>query len=255
MSVDPETGEPTQELLWQPRVGRLRLPYAAAETLAVERQLRPGLEAQAMITNRVSSRVPTLHVPHVSGPLSLASDGSGYYRELQIAVRRTWPGDQQVFVSYVRSYTGGELNEFAAVLQGTAAALLQPAGRGRLTSDVRHRMLAWATVDAPRRVVISPVVEWHSGFPYSAVDQRYVYEGSPNSCAFPAFFTTDLVVYKTLTVRHRSADFGVQVFNVTNHQNPRDVYPVLGAPRSGTFTNSVGRIVRGYMLIKWHDRG
>ena len=31
------------------------------------------------------------------------------------------------------------------------------------------------------------------------------------------------------------------MFNLTNHQNPRDVYPVAGAAR-GTFASSVGPI-------------
>jgi hypothetical protein len=38
---------------------------------------------------------------------------------------------------------------------------------------------------------------------------------------------------------------------MTRHANPRDVYPVAGAPLFGTFTNSVGLVVRGYMLVKW----
>ena len=55
---------------------------------------------------------------------------------------------------------------------------------------------------------------------------------------------------QTFTVRRRSADLGVQVFNLTNHRNPRDVYPVVDAPRFGQFTNSVGPIFRGYMLLR-----
>jgi hypothetical protein len=73
----------------------------------------------------------------------------------------------------------------------------------------------------------------------------------PNSREFPAFVSTDMVVYKTVTVRKRTADLGVQLFNLTNHRNPRDVYAVLGTPRAGQFTNSVGPILRGYMLLKW----
>jgi hypothetical protein len=83
------------------------------------------------------------------------------------------------------------------------------------------------------------------------VDARYEYVGRPNSAAFPAFMATDLVVYKTFTVRQRSADLGIQLFNATDHYNPRDVYPVVGAPRFGETTNSVGPILRGFMLLKW----
>ena len=94
-------------------------------------------------------------------------------------------------------------------------------------------------------------MEWRSGFPYSVVDERYTYLGPPNSRRYPTFFSTDLVIYKTLTVHQKSADLGVQLFNVTDHYNPRDVYPVAGSPSFGAFTNSVGPILRGYMLLKW----
>jgi len=94
----------------------------------------------------------------------------------------------------------------------------------------------------PFDFVASPVVEWHSGFPYSAVDSRYFYAGEPNMSSFPAFMSVDLIAYKTVTFRTRAADVGVQLFNLTNHSNPR-LY--------GRFANSVGIIVRGFMTIKW----
>ena len=62
---------------------------------------------------------------------------------------------------------------------------------------------------------------------------------------------TDLIVYRNFTVRNRSADLGIQLFNSTSHNNPRDVYPVVGSARFGDFTNSVGAILRGFMLLKW----
>ncbi len=60
-----------------------------------------------------------------------------------------------------------------------------------------------------------------------------------------------MVVYKTVTVHKRSADLGVQIFNMTNHSNPRDVHPVVDPPYSGQFANSIGPIIRGYMALKW----
>jgi len=120
-----------------------------------------------------------------------------------------------------------------------------------MSGDARDRVLVWGTFNLSHRVVVSPVTEWRSGFPYAAQDSRYIYAGSPNSRSFPSFMATDMVVYKTFTVRNRSADVGAQIFNLTNHWNPRDVYAVMGAPRAGEFTNSVGPILRGYMLLKW----
>ena len=120
-----------------------------------------------------------------------------------------------------------------------------------LSTDARDRVIAWGTFNLPLRVVVSPVTEWHSGFPYSRIDARRLYAERPNSGSFPAFMSTDLVIYKTFTVRKRSADLGIQLFNAFDHYNPRDVYAVVGAPRAGDFTNSVGPILRGFMTLKW----
>jgi len=95
------------------------------------------------------------------------------------------------------------------------------------------------------------VMEWQSGFPYSVVDASYLYIGEPHGERYPAFMAVDLIAYKTITYRERSADLGIQLFNLTNHFNPREVYPVKGAYKFGSFTNSVGPILRGFMMIKW----
>ena len=248
---DPLTGQLLSETVMRPSVGRLRFPRALAAVFGVERQLRPGLDAQVTVTSRASRRLATLYVPSASGALSVESSGSGQYREVQTSVRQALPDSQQIFFSYVRSSGRGELNDFATLFQAFDTPLVQPGGVTRLASDVPHRVLMWGTFNLPRRVVVSPVVEWRSGFPYSVVTDRYQYAGAPHGMNYPGFFSTDLVVYKTVTVRERSADVGIQLFNATNHRNPRDVHPVAGSPRFGQFTNSVGPILRGYLLVKW----
>jgi hypothetical protein len=250
-SFDPSGGQPVDEKLMQPEVGSLHRPTAVAGVAGIERQIRPGLVGQISFVHRESANVATFCVPETSGALTVDSSGSGSYREVQISARQTWVDDQQLFVSYVRSEAEGELNDFTAVFQGMDATLLQPGGRTRLATDARNRIVAWGTFNLPSRVVVSPVTEWRSGFLFSTVNHRYQYFGQPNSSSFPAFLSTDMVVYKTVTVMKRSADLGVQIFNLFNHRNPRDVYPVVGAPRMGNFTNSVGTVLRGYMLLKW----
>jgi len=156
-----------------------------------------------------------------------------------------------LFVSYVRSRAVGELNEFAAMFQAMDTPILQPGGRARTANDAHHRILAWGTFNLPRRIVVSPVTEIRSGFPFSALTSRYTYSGAPQARSFPVFMATDLVTYKTVTFRGRTADVGLQIFNLTNHRNPRDVFPVASAARFGQFANSVGPIFRGYLLLKW----
>jgi hypothetical protein len=244
-------GGQEETLVMSPQVDRLRLPHAVAATVQLERQLRPGLDAQVSYTGRQSTRVATLYVPETSGPLAVRSTGTGSYREIQASIRQTWRDQQQVFVSYVRSSSRGELNDFVGLFAGLGAPLVQPGGMSSLAADAPNRWIAWGTVNAPGKVVFSPVMEWHSGFPYSVVDSRYLYVGVPNGGRYPAFMAIDLIAYKTFSYRERTADLGIQLFNLTNHFNPREVYPVIGAQNFGKFTNSVGPILRGFMMIKW----
>jgi len=248
--IDPVTGATLAEYSYDPSVDPLWLPRALTATAGIERQITPRLDLQVNVTDRRTSRIATLRVPGAGGVLPVRSDGSSVYRELEISGRRRWDGDQQLFVSYVRSSGRGEFNEFATLYQQLAVPLIQRAGVTRLPTDARDRIIAWGTANLPYRVVVSPVVEWRSGFPYTIVDQRYV-AVETNIHSFPAFMATDLVVYKTFTVKKRSADFGIQLFNATNHFNPRDVHAVLGAPRMGEFANSVPTILRGFMMLKW----
>jgi hypothetical protein len=248
---DPATATPVSTVGLVPAVGPLTLPRAVAATASLERRLRNGLDGQVSFTERHSSRIARLNVPADTGALTVESTGIGRYRELQFSGRQTWSGNQELFVSYVISTAKGELNAFTSLYQGLATPLLQPGGVTQLADDARHRIIAWGTVNLPARVVVSPVLEWRSGFRFSVYDERYLYVGAPNSRLFPTFLSLDTVVYKTVTVHNRSADIGVQLFNLTNHTNPRDVYGTMGEPRFGTFTNSVGTIVRGYLMVKW----
>ncbi len=249
--IDPASGQ-ERSSVFQPTVEQLRLPNAFAVTLQLERQLRPGLDAQVGFTRRSSSGLATLDVPRQGGPLAVSSNGRSTYKEVQVSVRQTWGRSQQLFVSYVRSSARGELNDFMALFTGFDQPLLQPGGISRLSADAPHRWLAWGTLNTPFwGIVMSPVMEWHSGFPYSVVDPQYFYLGEPNGGEYPAFFGVDMIAYKTVSYKNRAADLGVQLFNLTNHDNPRAVYPVFASSQFGTFANSVGPIVRGFMMIKW----
>jgi len=249
--IDPQTGAVLTRREYEPMIDMLRQPRAVAATISIERQLLPQLDAQLGFTNRRSSKLPTLDVPAGGGPMVVRGDGVADYREVQISARKKWENDQQLFVSYVRSASLGELNDFATVFQGFDVPLVQPGGLSAMAADAPNRVLAWGTFNLPSRVVLSPVVDWHDGFPYSHVDNRYFYVGEANTGRYPAFMSIDMIVYKTFSAKSRNADIGFQLFNVTNHYNPRDVYPVVTDPRHGLFANSVGPVLRGYLLLKW----
>ena len=233
-------------------VGRdLELPRADGLALEVERRIRPGLEAQAAVRVRAGSHLPTVTVGPAGGDAVLASTGDSLYRELQVSVRQVWTPDAQLFVIYEHAASRGESNDFGTIFTNLDTPLLEPGETAPTTADVPDRLRAWATFTLPRRVVISPAVDWRTGFPYSLQDSYRRYVGGINTERLPAHFAVDLTAFKTFDVFSRKLDLGLQVFNLTNHFNPRDVIAVVDSRRFGELTNNPGVTFGGYMQVRW----
>jgi hypothetical protein len=235
----------------RPAASPLALPRALAANVRVEQEIAPGWDAALGVTLREESHLATLGVSAAESTLLVSSTGQSTYRSAEATVRRTWGEGDQVLVSYTRSLARGEINDFSSLFARGDVEVLQPGGTTRLATDAPHRLLAWGTFTLPAGFSISPAVDWHSGFPYSVVDAQQTYFGGPNTRSYPAFFSLDVVLYKSLTIARKRVKMNVQVFNVTNHFNPRDVFNTLGGPQFGTFTNSVGPTVRGDIAVNW----
>jgi hypothetical protein len=250
-SFNPATGAPLQTLVYQPVSGSLELPRADGVALEIERRLRPGLDLQASVRQRRGMLLPTVDVSPAGGPVQLTSTGGSLHREFQVSLRQVWRPDAQFFVSYVRSSSTGDVNDFGSLFTTLDTPLLEPGGTAPTSSDVPHRLRAWATVALPGRVVVSPSVDWRTGFPYSVQDGYRHYVGPLNSERLPPYFATDLTVFKTFDVLARKMDLGLQVFNLTGHFNPRDVVTVLPSAEFRELTNNPGVTFGGYMQIRW----
>jgi TonB dependent receptor len=251
VTYDLATHVPISTIALRPTVDDLPLPRATAVALEIEHHFTRTIELQAAVRQRDGSRLPTVMVPQSSGPVRLMGVGESRYRELQLSGRKTWPNASQLFVSYVRSSSIGEMNDFGSLFTNLDAPLLEPAGRAPTPSDVPHRLRAWATFSLPLRIVLSPAVDWRSGFPFSALNVYQQFAETPHSRRYPNYFSADLTTFKTFDVFGRTMDLGLQFFNLTGHSNPRDVIAVVDSPRYGEFANTFGITLAGYMQIRW----
>jgi hypothetical protein len=237
------------------RLGTLSLPRADSVVVEIERQFGSGLDAQAAFRHRTGSMLPTVVVSaDPDAPVLLNSHGRSTYRSLELAVRRSFGGGGQAFASYVHAFSRSELNDFATLFTNLDTPLLQPGARAPSADDVPHRFVAWGTFSLPARIVVSPARDWRSGFPYTELDRARRYAGPLNGSRFPAYFSVDLTVFKGFDIVGREVNLGLQVFDLTGHFNPRDVYAVQGTP-GPQFTNSIGRAFGGYMMVRWDGGG
>ncbi|HVP53672.1 MAG TPA: hypothetical protein VMU45_01665 [Candidatus Eisenbacteria bacterium] len=89
----------------------------------------------------------------------------------------------------------------------------------------------------------------HTGFPFSRLDQNWNYLGPENQAGrFPTILALDTKLqYQVDFTFHGHLiqfRFGLTVYNVLNHNNPRDVQQYFASPDYGVFYNSVPRLWR-----------
>ncbi len=248
---NPVSGALISTSTFQMGSATLDLPRADGLSVEIEHEVQPGLDLQAGYRVRRGSHLPTVNVPVGGGTVLLTSSGESLYQEFSISARKVWSADTTAFISYVHSVGRSDFNDFGSLFVNLDTPFLEPAGRVTTASQVPDRLRAWATTELPGQVVVSPSIDWRTGFPYSVVDAYRQFVNAPNSQRFPTHFALDLTVFKTFGVMGRKLDLGVQFFNLTGHDNPRDVISVVSSSRFGELTNNPGRTFGGYMQIRW----
>ena len=120
-------------------------------------------------------------------------------------------------------------------------AVIQPNARGRLSFDAPNRFLIWGEIAAPKKITLIPVLDLHTGFPYSIREPVPGICGTAKRDRYPRFASLDLQVTKEIRLpafQGKKAKVGFSVFNVLNHFDPRDVQNNLDSYRFGSLFNS-----------------
>jgi outer membrane receptor protein involved in Fe transport len=171
--------------------------------------------------------------------LLLSARGESKSTEFDITARKSFPDDGELFVSYVKSRSLGDLNEFGTVYRDLRGPILLSSEYSLQAFDVPHRFLVWGVLQLPKKITVVPGFEWRQGFPYTLYNEDYTVSGERNRGGrFPWFLSVDLRVTKQISIFGRNVGVGFQIFNLTNHSNPRDFQNNLASPTFGEFSNS-----------------
>jgi hypothetical protein len=228
-------------------------PYSIGWNVQVEHEMNSKLMIRAgyeqreskdlFILGRLYSEVPG------NGLYRLSNDGESSYREFTLQSRFSLQQNRSIFVSYTRSRAVGDLNDFGVFGGNLPNPILRSNEYSRLSFDSPNRFLAWGEILLPWNILFNPLIDWRSGFPFSAVNEQQDFVGPRNQARrFPDFFSADVQVLKDFKVGFRGKEYtvraGVKFFNVTNHFNPRDVQANIDSGEFGNFFNGVGRRTR-----------
>jgi TonB dependent receptor-like, beta-barrel/Carboxypeptidase regulatory-like domain/TonB-dependent Receptor Plug Domain len=214
------------------------------------RTLTWNFEAESQLRKNVSVRLSyyETHTTNLfvvnpilsSGLMALENAGTSNYRQAQASVRYRPSERAELNISYAWSQARGDLNSLSDTFIQFQAPVIRANAYGIQPSDIPQRVLAWGFLHIPWDIVVSPVADMHSGFPYSNLDVFQNYVGLPNSLRFPVYFTLDAKVYRDFIIRipfldrsrGRKIRLGVFSLDVTNRQNPHDVFNNTGLPAS-----------------------
>ncbi len=196
---------------------------------------------------------PTIRGPG-DGELALTADAESRSRSFEATTGfRSAHGANQVYLSYVRSSTEGNLNDLNTVAGNRGRAQVLPDAFAPLNADVPHRLLVWGMFTLPRRLTVSPFLEVRTGFPFTRVDEEWNVVGSRNDSRFPVFASLDIAVEKAIELPFSlPARIGVKIFNVTGRQNGRAIQRDVERPDYGRVYDPVGRQFRGTFEISWN---
>ncbi len=190
-----------------------------------------------------------------AGLLGLFPTGQANYHEFEATLHFQPVHHADLNVSYIWSRARGDLNTVSNIFLPFGQPVIRPNVSGILPSDVPHRVVSWGVFHLPWSLTVSPVVDVHTGFPYSNVDVLQNYAGVPNGPRFPTFFSLDAQAYRDFHLhmpftehgsRHK-VRVGLYSINLTNHGNFRDVYNNEASPFFGNFTGFQRR-VDGFIL-------
>jgi hypothetical protein len=249
------TGEVASSLPYSNVItGGLKNPRSETWNVELDRQVMEKLLVRVAYQQRNTVHDLVLNPEEIASGnlLSLANSGRDFYREFQITGRYQI-GRQTLNASYVRSKATGDLNDFNQFFGNNPQAVIRANARGPLPFDAPNRFLAWGEFSAPWKVTLMPVLDIHTGFPYSTVNELREFVGPRNERQFRQFNSFDLQVLREFRVpfrgKERSVKVGFSVFNLFNHSNPRDVQNDLDSQRFGDFFNGPPRTFRGKLVF------
>ncbi len=171
------------------------------------------------------------------------------YDSGEIRLRQSFGPEYGWLVGYTRSSTHSN-----AVLGNSPDSYFVAAdNRGPLSWDTPHRVVTWAYLPTFRKPwSVSYLIEYRSGFPYSAADSAGFVVGPPNSRRFPDYFDLTLGLERRTYLFGQAWALRASIGNLTNHQNPTTVNGTFESPDFGTFYGSPGRSITG--RVRWLGR-
>jgi hypothetical protein len=201
----------------------LQMPRSANWSAGLEQKLPGSVYLRLDYLQRRTSNnflfentAPAPGTPPGLGTFVLDNHGQYRYDAAQITVRAWTETAHPLMVSYTRSYARAN----AVFDFNVDSVMLGQQQGGRLPWDSPNRLVAWGWAPFVLKSLVGYSVEYHTGFPFSAVNELQELVPPANSYRFPAYFNLTLSVERRFHVLGRYIALRGTVVDVTDNEDP-----------------------------------
>ena len=199
-------------------IGELKTPESLVQTVAWDQRVGRKFFFKAAYLHRNGSHSAILDPDPASGVLTLSSTGESKYWELEMTGRYLASEHKDLTVSYVRSHSTRDLNDYDQFFGNFRNPIIRANENSLSPTDVPNRMIVRGTIGLPGKWVFSPVYEWRSGFPWSAVNEFQDFVGPRNeSGRLPSVSSLDFSLVRPLKVLKYRFTGGLQDLQRLQH--------------------------------------
>jgi hypothetical protein len=185
------------------------------------------------------------------GPFDLLNGRNDRYHAVTLSARHTFKDKYPFFIAYTRS--SAHTNQlFDFNLSTPVIGIQQP---GPFSWDTPNRAVSWGYAPFFWNSTLGYALDWHNGFPFTAIDQFQAISGPANSLRFPQYFNL------TLSLEHRFHVAGYYLAlraaaeDITGRQNPFAVDNNVNSPTFLTVSGAGHRSVTGRIRFLGRNKG
>lgn len=155
----------------------------------------------------------------------------------EVWVRHVFSKGADILADYTRS----RANSNAAFDPSISSLIFAPQQPGPLSWNAPNRVTSRGWTPLPLwHLLFSYFLEYHSGFPFSAINTEQRLVGVANGFRYPSYLSLNVALEKRFHFRKREWAIRGAIINVTDHGNPSAVVNNVDAPNFLTFSGRQG---------------
>ena len=224
--------------------GTLKTPESIVQTVAWDQRFGRLFFFKAAYLHRNGSHSYMLDPDPIHGQLALSSTGDSKYWELETTGRLLASEHRDVTVSYVRSHSTRDLNDYDQFYGNFRNPIIRANENALSPTDVPNRMIVRGNIGLPGKWIFVPVFEWRTGFPWSTVNEYQDFvEPRNTSGRLPTVSTLDFTLARPWRYKKYRFTGGLKIYNAFDTGNERDVQNNLTSPEFGKVYNPIQRSI------------